>query len=107
MILDAEGHGTHEEARPISTPQHTDGHPWCVEHDPSGTCLGDLHPLPHEGAAWLESGIDDGVRRGHVVVALARPGTRGLPRLTAAEARDLAGTLTALADRLEPAGSSE
>ncbi|MBB5791611.1 hypothetical protein [Jiangella mangrovi] len=85
-------------ARPISTPQHTDGHPWCAEHDPSGTCLGDLHVLPRDGAAWLEGapGQDS-----LIVVALARPTPRTLPRFTAAEARELAGALTALAGALE------
>ena len=91
-----EGPGTHEEARPISTPQHTDGHPWCAEHDPSGACLGDIRTLPRDGAAWLEADGDDAA----VVLALARPGGR-LPRLGAAEARELAAALTELADQLD------
>jgi hypothetical protein len=95
-----EGPGTHEEARPISTPQHTDGHPWCAEHDPSGTCLGDIRTLSRDGAAWLEADGDGAA----VVLALARPdGHRPprLPRLSAAEARELAAALTELADQLD------
>jgi hypothetical protein len=92
-----EGPGTHEEARPISTPQHTDGHPWCAEHDPSGTCLGDIHTLSRDGAAWLEAAGADAA----VVIALPRTGGRRLPRLSSAEARELAAALTELADQLD------
>ncbi|TDC53925.1 hypothetical protein E1212_03785 [Jiangella ureilytica] len=95
----ARGTARTRKARPISTPQHTDGHPWCAEHDPTGTCLGHLHVLPRDGAAWLEGGPDD--TGAVVVVALARPGARTLPAFTAAEARELAAALTALANELD------
>lgn len=108
MTLVPRGPGTHEEARPISTPHPAaDGRPWCVEHDPAGVCLGDLHELPGGGAAWLE-GASDGARRGGtsggsaaVVVVLARPDARRSPRFTAREAREIAAALTALADEIE------
>jgi hypothetical protein len=95
----ARGTARTRKARPISTPQHTHGHPWCAEHDPTGTCLGDLHVLPGDGAAWLEGG--PGGEGAVVVVALARPRTRRLPAFTAAEARELAATLAALAGELD------
>ncbi|SDT31804.1 hypothetical protein [Jiangella sp. DSM 45060] len=89
-------------------------------------CLGGLHELPGGGAAWLEgavgrvpseaagagvdgaggdgAGVDGaGVGRGAgVVVALARTHPGRPPRFTAAQARELAATLTTLADELDP-----
>lgn len=71
-------------------------------------CLGGLHDLPGGGAAWLQGarrdGSDGGAGAG-VVVSLIRSDARRPPRFSAAEVRELAALLTALADELERPGA--
>ncbi|PSL02854.1 hypothetical protein CLV30_109162 [Haloactinopolyspora alba] len=80
------------------TEDHAPGHdPWCAEHDPNGTCLGDVRRLPGAGATWIEGG-----RSPTVVVSLGRSATgRRLPGLDPSEARAVAAVLAELADEIE------
>ncbi len=74
--------------------------PWCVEHDPTGTCLGDVMPLPGGGAAWIEGGPD-----ASIVVALGRSESRrGLSELDADDARTVGAALHELADEIDRSG---
>lgn len=85
-------------------PEETDSvhDPWCVEHDPSGTCLGDVRALPSAGAAWIEGGAEP-----RIVVSLGRSDSgRRLPGLDAADARAVAAALEELADQVEEGTSS-
>lgn len=74
----------------------SDHRPWCVEHDPTGTCLGELRRLPGGGAAWLESATTT-----KIVVALGRSGRRHVCELDPSGARRLAVVIGELASQIE------
>ncbi|WP_026876892.1 hypothetical protein [Jiangella gansuensis] len=73
----------------------SEGFPWCVEHDPTGTCLGDVRRLPGGGAAWLEGAGSATLR-----IALGRPRRGNLSQLTAAQVRELIATLEELSEQM-------
>lgn len=80
----------------MTSDDDTEHYPWCVEHDPTGTCLSDVARLADGGAAWIEGSTSP-----KIVISLGPPSRGHLPELLATDARQIAAALENLADQID------